>query len=333
MYKVGDPVTLTTTGKTGVISERLDGDRYRIRLDGGLGYLPAPAEVLSPNAPVPSATAQIAIGAPGSASRKPNSEGGIQLAFDPLFDNEGIPEAYQLYLLNDSPHRILYEIKVLTGEQRQFSKFGPLDSGQKLAATRVAYGWLNERLSVSLDVRAAVEGGTGPRHFQQLKIRPKQFFSALREVPALSRAAHMYLVFPRVDDRSVADRKPEKSLRDLTRAQLSKPAPPPPEPKTALTERRDFPDSLDLHLNAITDEPAAVPKDKVLELQMQTFERYMDRALRLDVPQVFLIHGVGEGKLKKALHQRLENFPFVRTFHNRYHPKYGYGATEVLFEA
>jgi hypothetical protein len=329
MFKVGDPVKLKSTGKTGVIAERIEDNRYRVRLDGGLGYLPAPADALSLQSGANSAPAS-----PPPDSKEPHARGGVDLAFDPLFDAEGNPEAYQLYVLNGSAHRILYEIRVMTGESKQFSKFGPLEGGEKLAATRVDYAWLNERLTVSLDVRAAVEGGTGPRHFHQLKVRPKQFFAAYREVPALSRGAHLYTVFANIDDRSVADRKPQTSLRDLTRAQINKRTAPAPAPQqSTLSERQDFPDTLDLHLEAISEDPGSIPKNKALQVQMQAFERYMDRALRLDVPRVFLLHGVGNGVLKDAIHQRLENFPFVRAFHNRYHPKYGYGATEVLFEA
>ena len=66
---------------------------------------------------------------------------------------------------------------------------------------------------------------------------------------------------------------------------------------------------------------------------MRAFDQYIDQALRLDVKQVYIIHGVGDGVLKAAIHKRLETVPFVRKFHNSYHPRYGYGATEVLFES
>ena len=111
-----------------------------------------------------------------------------------------------------------------TGDTARFSKFGPLPAGEQLQLTKVAYHWLNERLTLDLDVRAAVEGGTGPRHYQQLKIKPKQFFSSYREVPQLSRGAHLYTVFPHIDSSSVAERSTGPSLREITRAQVKKQA-------------------------------------------------------------------------------------------------------------
>jgi dsDNA-specific endonuclease/ATPase MutS2 len=44
-----------------------------------------------------------------------------------------------------------------------------------------------------------------------------------------------------------------------------------------------------------------------------------------------VIHGLGKGKLKNEIATRLINHPEVKTFKNEYHPKYGFGATEIIF--
>ena len=204
---------------------------------------------------------------------KTSTSSGVHLAFDPLFNPEGETDSYQLYLLNGSEHKILFEVKVRTGDTARFSKFGPLPAGEKLQLTKVAYHWLNERLTLDLDVRAAVEGGTGPRHYQQLKIKPKQFFSSYREVPQLSRGAHLYTVFPRIDSSSVAERSTGPSLREITRAQVKRQAATTSAPglhqgalpqmtqppSTTLQDRVAFKDTLDLHLTALVDDPARIP--------------------------------------------------------------------------
>ncbi len=334
-FHVGDRVTMLRTNKTGTISSLLGNDLFQVRLDGGMGYLPAPSHAIALLKGEPSAPA-----APPATSRPSTQQGqhdtGVQLAFDPLFNPDGDPESYQLYLLNGTRNRILYELKVKTGVTKRSSKFGPLPAYDKLKYELIPYHWLNERLTIDLDVRAAVEGGTGPRHFHQLKIKPKQFFSSYREVPELSRGAHLFTIFAKVDASSVADRETGPNLRELTRAQLKKQpeqAAAKPSPDTALKDRTEFNDTLDLHLEALVDDPSRVPKDKVLSTQLQAFDLYMDQALRLDVKQVYVIHGLGDGVLKAAVHERLKHVPFVRKFHNNYHPRYGYGATEVLFES
>lgn len=64
---------------------------------------------------------------------------------------------------------------------------------------------------------------------------------------------------------------------------------------------------------------------------MSHFEAFLSKAVRLGVPSVFIIHGVGKGVLKDAISQRLKQHPNVAEFRNEYHPKYGWGATEVFF--
>jgi dsDNA-specific endonuclease/ATPase MutS2 len=48
-------------------------------------------------------------------------------------------------------------------------------------------------------------------------------------------------------------------------------------------------------------------------------------------PDLIVIHGVGKGKLKDEIHQILKQKKEVKNFIHRYHPRYGYGATEIYF--
>ena len=331
-FHIGDRVTLLRTGATGSIAQQLPDGNFQVRLDGGLGYLPAPGHALALQEGESTAPAPRAKEEKGQTSET----GGVQLAFDPLFNEDGEPSRYQLYLINGTSERILYEIKVRTAEKQHLSKFGPLAAGEKLRLNTIAYGWLNERLQVDLDVRAALSDGTGPRHFQQVKIRPKQFFGSFRHVPALNHGAHQFVVFARLRERpEEATAGPTSTLREITRAQrkpaASKPAPAPRRP--SLADHSDFNPVLDLHLESLVPDPKAVPRDKILGLQMERFDAFIDQALRLDVERVIIVHGLGNGILKTEIHQKLQHVPFVRKFTNDYHPQYGYGATEVFFDS
>ncbi|MBK6996084.1 MAG: Smr/MutS family protein [Lewinellaceae bacterium] len=76
---------------------------------------------------------------------------------------------------------------------------------------------------------------------------------------------------------------------------------------------------------------ARLDKGEILRIQLQHCHRFVEKAVRLGAPRVFLIHGVGEGKLKDAIAEQLRANPYVVKFKNEYHHKYGYGATEVIF--
>jgi dsDNA-specific endonuclease/ATPase MutS2 len=50
------------------------------------------------------------------------------------------------------------------------------------------------------------------------------------------------------------------------------------------------------------------------------------------MPKVYLIHGLGTGRLREELHDMLRRHPRVRGFQNSHFPRYGFGATEVLLD-
>ncbi|MEL7160759.1 MAG: Smr/MutS family protein [Bacteroidota bacterium] len=335
-FIVGQRVRMKRTENYGEVTRVLPGDIYQVKLEGGLGHLPLPEEAIELPPPQfkPAPKPKLASVAPVG---KEYAQDGVQLAFDAQLNNQAEPVAYEVYLLNGTDQKIIYELKVLTHGDRRWSKAGVLEAGGKKRLEAVDYGWLNEKLSCELDVRVVLVGGTGPRHFQQVRIKGSQFFARLTDVPALYREAHLYTVFPVLDQQRTAPASapPASSLMAITRAQLQQ------RPKrddskrkveNDLREKLEFEEQIDLHLDKLVEDPDKVPKHQVLQTQLMHYDNYIDRALRLGVDSVFIIHGVGTGALKRAIHSRLHRTKFVREFKNEYHAKYGYGATEVIFD-
>ena len=98
-----------------------------------------------------------------------------------------------------------------------------------------------------------------------------------------------------------------------------------------IMERAEFNTKLDLHARAIVDDPGEYRGDEIFALQIETFERYMDRAIRLGVERVEIIHGIGTGRLRKELSQRLRGYREVSNFRNEYTKDHKFGATIVEF--
>lgn len=336
-FAVGQRVRMKRTENTGTVTRLLPGGLVQVKLDDGMGHLPLPEESLEmvePKPPPRPAEARPTEPAPPVES---GEFPGVELAFDPQLNNMAEPVAYEVYLLNGTPHKIIYELRVLTHGQHRWAKFGQLEGGEKKRLETVDYQWLNEKLSCQLDVRAVLRGGTGPRHYQDVRIRGKQFFSRYVDVPRLHREAHLYNVFPRLDAKVSAPASAPKtpSLKSITARQLANRPQKDPNKKLVVTDlasKLDFEEVLDLHLEALVKDASSVPRHQVLSTQLRHFDNYLERALRLGVDQVFIVHGVGNGILKREIHKRLRETPFIRKFTNEYHPKFGYGATEVIFD-
>jgi dsDNA-specific endonuclease/ATPase MutS2 len=66
-------------------------------------------------------------------------------------------------------------------------------------------------------------------------------------------------------------------------------------------------------------------------MQLSYFEKYFDASRAHRLPNLTVIHGIGEGKLRDEIHERLRHRSGVKSFVNQHHPLYGFGATEIFF--
>lgn len=99
-----------------------------------------------------------------------------------------------------------------------------------------------------------------------------------------------------------------------------------------LSELAMFNRELDLHADKLFDDAGSVSPEIIFDKQMKTFQWFLEKAKSMNLDRVFVIHGVGSGRLKKEIARRLEYDPAVASFTNEHHPRYGFGATEIIFK-
>lgn len=91
-------------------------------------------------------------------------------------------------------------------------------------------------------------------------------------------------------------------------------------------------DVIDLHLTEeVLNSPHYKPKDS-LRIQLDLFEKELDDALVRGINGLIVIHGIGEGVLKNAIHKILKQHPHISDYINEYHPLYGWGSTKITFK-
>ena len=89
-------------------------------------------------------------------------------------------------------------------------------------------------------------------------------------------------------------------------------------------------EEVDLHIEALDDDWELLSADEILSLQLDTFERQMNAAIAYNLSRIVFIHGVGSGRLKTEIRERLNNNPHVKAIRPGHYQQYGGGATEVL---
>ena len=156
-----------------------------------------------------------------------------------------------------------------------------------------------------------------------VRLKPKQLFNKIGEIRKKNEATFSHRLFERYPDKKHI----EKIDVDL------------PSKKSKLFDASEIRQHIepaqtvvDLHIEKLTDNWKGLSNFEILGMQLKTFEKYYDLAVAHLQPSLIVIHGVGEGKLRDEIHEILRQKKEVKTFVNQYHPLYGFGATEILFE-
>ncbi len=257
---------------------------------------------------------------------------GIQLAFDPIFKEDETVEKYRMHLMNDTKNETLYDISFYLAGQKRQGWNGKLPSLSSFPLGELFYDQLNDSPSFEIDCWEMTTAGKGECFHKSLKIRPKQFFKNIRTAPFLNKKVHLYRLFEKLESR---DKKRPEDLISYTQRNVR------PVKFQAGSLRKikpfdskelaEFEPEIDLHIEKLTQSERKMSHAEIMRIQLAAFDSFIEKAIRLGVRGVFVIHGIGQGRLKNEIAARLMQNPDIQTFKNEYHPRYGWGATEVIF--
>ncbi|WP_020534444.1 Smr/MutS family protein [Lewinella cohaerens] len=354
VFSIGTKVRLIYTGDEGVVEELLEHGLIAIRLNDG-EVIPVGADALERSSEVAASRVKAKF-VPGKKKVEPLplqplpidnqytvlKPQGLQLAFDPVFRADGSTDYYRIYLINDTQLNFLYQLGLHLDKRGVWNTQGRLGPRTMIEAGSLQYSELNNSAEVHIENwRLLPDGkGTGGKLTRILKLKPTQFFKKITTAPYLNRQVYLYQLFtPKEMIEKQASPKqlpPKESLKDYTSRETQNKSSGSQwfnlqEMPHEVWEMAAFKNEIDLHIQSLVDDPSAVPRQQILSTQLYHFERFMQDAIRIGVDRVFVIHGIGEGKLREAVEARLRAMSEVKSFKNEYHARYGYGATEVLF--
>jgi len=169
----------------------------------------------------------------------------------------------------------------------------------------------------------------------ELKLKYKKWIKLPAVAPLLGIECHCFLLFT-VQAIDKASNKVSNHLQNYTQQQLSDQIK--ESTSTKYYNKQDtqrfahFNYELDLHIEKITTESGELSTANIFEIQLVALQQYMQQAIELEVQEVFIIHGIGTGRLQKAVAKvlkELQQHRMIQEFRNEYIPKYGFGATHV----
>lgn len=157
-----------------------------------------------------------------------------------------------------------------------------------------------------------------------LKLRPQQLFKRIEEIKLKGEPTFSYKLFDAYPPRANEDK--------MDIAALSAAGYKVYEASKARQHLQPARTVVDLHIEKLADEWERLSNFEMLTLQLKEFEKYYELAVAHRQPGIIFIHGLGTGRLRDEIHERLRLKKEVKSFVNQYHPSYGYGATEIFLQ-
>lgn len=258
---------------------------------------------------------------------------GLQLAFEPVLNDENITEYYRIWLLNDSKDEFIVAVTLKIKGEVEKEHNSKIKAMSKNDFGTLLFDKLNDNPVFEIQKWRITSRGTEGFAKNSIKLKAKTFFSKMKTAPFLNKPVHWFLAFDAAPKKKAAG---VEDLRSYTKRNASRRLPKNEEERIRFSlndveEFASFEIEVDLHVEQLGVNTVGMDNAQILRVQLSHFEAFIENALRIGVPRVFVIHGIGKGKLRDMIATKLIQSPDVKTFRNEYHPRYGWGATEVEF--
>lgn len=333
-FKPGDKVTLKYTGESGEVVSYPEMGFVQVKLDDDF-TIPVNSDdlmafkteaMISYVEKTPSKPSVENLNISFPESKIQNT--GIITGFVPNLNKYGEIIEYLVYLINDSRIQIVFEFHI-NANSGKISCDGFLPSANAKLIGKIEKDYIEQQSECTIQISDLYTSGIENTRTQTIKLKPKTFFSKEDILPLFDKLGYVFEFKP-----DPVKQTTEESLSDFTKLALrNKPRKEVVKPKFVPhvdpLKRSVFTNELDLHIESLIEPGTKLDPPQIIQLQMAVFDKYMAEAVRLGIDKVYIVHGLGTGRLKNAIAKRLEMNPYVLEFKNEYLPSYGFGATEV----
>jgi len=255
---------------------------------------------------------------------------GVWLTFLPVFDNDefgdDVVESLKIHLVNNTQAGYHFSYHLNYFGSSEFDLDNQVHPFQDFYIHDIPFANLNDNPVFECEFSLLTPDKTRADHYEtSLKLRAKQVFSRIEEIKKKGEATFSFSLFETYPLKEVEESVVDTGILSGSGFRVY-------EASRARQHLEPARSELDLHIEKLTEKWTSLDNFEILTLQLQTFEKYFDLALAHHLPSMIVIHGVGSGKLRDEIHELLRAKRRVKSFVNRYHPRYGYGATEIFFQ-
>lgn len=254
---------------------------------------------------------------------------GVYLNFIPVFDkdvfDDEVVERLKIYLINQNEEAYNFSYNLYFSGDHNFQLKNTISPLSDFYLHDVGFEDMSDSPRFEFEFSLLVPIKNKALYYEaSLKLKAKQLFKKIEDLQIKNEPSFAYELFSIFPDRI------EEQKVDLTKIasagyriyEASK-------GKDHLLPARSV---IDLHIEKLTETWTQLSSNEIFSIQLEYFEKYYELSVIHRQATLIAIHGVGEGKLRDEIHERLRLKKEVKSFVNQFHPLYGYGATEIFFK-
>ncbi len=254
---------------------------------------------------------------------------GVWINFIPVFDkdvfDDDVVEKLKVYLVNHNKEEYGFTYNLFFTGSSHFELKNTIRGNSDFYLHDVNFEDLSDSPRFDLEFSLANENKKkAPYYETSLKLKGKQLFKKIEELQLKNEASFSYELFNSYPDK-VEEEKVDLGKLGNAGFRIYDAS----KTRENLAPARSV---VDLHIEKLTDSWKYLSNFDILTMQLSAFEKYYELAVLHHQPELIIIHGVGEGRLRDEIHERLRHKDEVKSFVNQFHHSYGYGATEIFFK-
>lgn len=302
----------------GIITQLID--RYHVEVDLGDNF---PVDVhIDELIPIDRAEASYLGGEketdrPESGSQNPTVLGTSMVELS-LVVAKREEDQFELVLINPEPIEIVYTCYARSPKSFQGLRIGRLDSGEYQTLARYNRKDLDSYKGFYFQV-LGFRPGKGHPHapfVRELLWNRSRLQEPVKTIAALDSPGWVFNL--REDPLVKAVEKIPES--EFIRVRESEAPVYRPEPE------------IDLHIEALVPRAYQLSPSEIISIQQKRIDQALNDSLLEHYASMVLIHGVGEGTLRKMVHETLKKAAHVKSFGPADLNRYGNGATKIIFK-
>lgn len=258
-------------------------------------------------------------------------EDGVRLTFLPVLEAGAMNEEelnikeFKLHVVNNTstPYHFIYALHFF--DKPDFELKNTLHPFEDFYLHDIAFEDLNDNPSFEFEFQLVNPDKAKEDYIDRVvRLKPKQIFASLQKLKENNNATFSHLLFEKYPERKFEE-SVELSDRLKSGAKIYNAG----DSRQHLEQARSV---IDLHIEKLTAAFRGMSNFEMLNLQLKTFDKYYHLSVLHRQPSLIVIHGIGEGKLKEEIHNLLRQKSENIRFSNEFHPRYGFGATEINFQ-